>query len=85
MMAWAMIASGVIFIFLSKVKKMSDDDLHRAISLYNDGKHKQHFVQGAANLARNNKDVIAKAAYDNRDVIAQVAYENKDVIADVAY
>ena len=33
---WAMIASGLIFIFLSRVKKMSDDDLNRAISLYAD-------------------------------------------------
>mmetsp|Transcript_16079 Transcript_16079/g.24978 ORF Transcript_16079/g.24978 Transcript_16079/m.24978 type:complete len:139 (-) Transcript_16079:167-583(-) len=83
-LGWAMIASGLIFIFLSKVKNMTDDDLNRAISLYADGNKKQ-MKAAATNAFMNNKDKIAKAAYDNREVIAQVAYEHKDVIAEVAY
>ena len=35
-MGGAMIFSGCIFIFLSKYKNMSDDDLQRALSLYSE-------------------------------------------------
>ena len=31
---WCLIASGFIFLFLSRVKKMSDEDLERAMSVY---------------------------------------------------
>ena len=30
-MAWAMIAAGGVFLFLSMVKKMTDDELHEAL------------------------------------------------------
>ena len=36
LMGWAMIISGCIFIFLSRVKNMSDSDLERAMSVYAD-------------------------------------------------
>ena len=34
LMGWAMIGAGFAFIFLSKVKNMSDDDMVRALSVY---------------------------------------------------
>uniref|UniRef100_A0A7S3FUV6 Uncharacterized protein n=1 Tax=Strombidium rassoulzadegani TaxID=1082188 RepID=A0A7S3FUV6_9SPIT len=83
-LGFGMIGAGGVFIFLSKFKNMTDDDLHRALSIYNDVSKKQ-MKQGAVNLAKNNKDVIAQAAYDNKDVIAQVAYDHKDTIASAAY
>ena len=84
LLGWAMIASGLIFIFLSKVKNMTDEDLNRALSVYTDDV-KKAVKEGSVNFARNNKDAIAKAAYDNKDVIAQVAYDNRDVLAQAAY
>ena len=33
LMGLAMIAAGILFIFLSKYKEMSDDDLNRAVSV----------------------------------------------------
>ena len=79
-MGAAMVFSGFSFLFLSKYKNMSDDDLNRAMSLYTE-QNKKIAKKAAVNFAHNNKDAIAKAAYDNKDVIAQVAYDNKDVIA----
>ena len=32
-LAFSMIGSGIVFLFLSKVKKMSDEDLQRALSV----------------------------------------------------
>ena len=64
-MGWAMILSGIIFVFLSKVKNMTDEDLDRALSIYSDGKTKKNLQKGAVNLAKNNKGSIQKFAKDN--------------------
>ena len=80
-MGWAMIASGAIFLFLSKVKNMSDDDLHRALSVYTDN-NKAAMKKAGKKLANDHKDVIAQVAYDNKDVIAQHAYDNREVLAE---
>ena len=74
-----MIAGG-IFIFLSKYKQLSDEDINRAVSV-----QKKSVANWATNTAKNNQGAIKKAAYDNQDVIAQVAWENRDTIAEVAY
>ena len=84
MMGIAMMASGLIFVFLSKVKKMEDEDLVRALSVYADA-DKSKMKKKGKETAYNNKDAIKKAAIDNKDVIASVAYDNKEVIGQVAY
>ena len=63
-MGWAMIGSGCAFIFLSKVKNMSDDDMQRALSVYGEA-NKKAMRQAAVKTANNNKDTIKKAAVDN--------------------
>ena len=78
-MGCSMMGSGLIFVFLSKVKKMEDEDLVRALSVYADA-DKSKMKNKAKQTAHDNKDVIKKAAVDNKDVIAQVAYDNKEVI-----
>ena len=83
-MGSAMIASGCAFIFLSKVKNMSDDDMQRALSIYGE-QNKKAIKKNAVSVAKNNKDAIRQVAVDNQDVIAQVAYDNKDYIAKAAY
>ena len=57
-MGGAMIGAGAIFLFLSKVKKMSDDDLHRALSVYAD-QNKAHMKKAGSKFANDHKDVIA--------------------------
>ena len=47
LMGWAMIGSGLAFIFLSKVKNMSDDDMQRALSIYGEANKAQ--MEKAAN------------------------------------
>ena len=79
-MGWAMILCGCLFIFLSKFKQLSDEDINRAISV-----QKQSVANHVGTLAKNNEGAIKQAAYNNRDVIAQVAYDNRDVIAQAAY
>mgnify|MGYP001114192945 CR=1 FL=1 len=79
-MGFAMIAAGCIFIFLSKYKQMSDEDLVRAVSVT-----RKSVNNAVIGVARDNQGVIRQAAYDNKDVIAQVAYDNKDVVAQAAY
>ena len=79
-MGYAMIASGLVFIFLSKVKNMSDDDMTRALSVQ---RSEKNAMKGAATkagkkLATDNKDVIAKVAYDNREVIGNAYIENQN-------
>ena len=69
LMGVAMIASGFAFLFLSKYKNMSDDDLNRAMSLYTE-QNKARAKKAAVNFAHNNKDAIAQAAYENKEVIA---------------
>ena len=63
-MGTAMILSGCVFIFFSKYKEMSDEDLNRAVSV----------SRGSVNAA------LAKTASNNKDVIYQAAYDNKEVI-----
>ena len=75
-----MLVAGAIFIFLSKYKQMSDEDLSRAVSVT-----RKSVANAMVKGARDNKEVIGQVAYENRDVIAQVAYDNKDVIAEAAY
>ena len=55
--------------FLSKVKKLSDEDLQRATSIYTENLKKEA-KEGVVDYAKAHKDDIKKAAYDNRDVIA---------------
>ena len=81
---WALIASGAAFLFLSKVKNMSDDEMQRALSVYAE-ENKASAKKNATDFAHNHKDDAKKLAYDNKDVIAAVAYENKDVLAQAAY
>ena len=76
-----MIASGFIFLFLSKVKHMSDDDLQRAMSVYADG-NKAAMKKRGSKFASDHKDVIAKVAYDNKEVLADAAYDNREMLAD---
>ena len=68
-MGWAMIGAGLAFIFLSKVKNMSDDDMQRALSVYGEA-NKAQMKKAAVNTAKNNKDTIKQVAVDNQDVIA---------------
>ena len=56
-MGIAMMASGVIFLFLSKVKKMEDEDLVRALSVYAES-DKGNMKKKAKQTAHNNKDKI---------------------------
>ena len=72
--------SGLIFIFLSIFKNMSDDELQRAVSV-----QKSDMMNAGKKALINNKEAIYKTAYDNKDVIAEVAYDNRDVIAQAAY
>ena len=95
-MGAALLVSGLIFIFLSKVKNMSDEDMTRALSVYADAdkkgasaaasntwnNHKDDVKGAAMKAAVNNKDVIAQVARDNKEVIGKVAYDNKELIAD---
>ena len=83
-MAIIMLASGIVFVFLSRCRHMSDEQLQRAMSI-NTKEVKKRAAQDSLNYARDHQDEIKQAAYDNRDVIAQVAYENKDAIAQAAY
>jgi len=85
-MGICMFAAGGVFLFLSVVKKMSDEDLQKAVSAmaakdtaagkkaaqkgYEANKDDIH--AGAKYVAVNNKDVVAKVAMDNKEVIAPV-------------
>ena len=82
--AGSLLASGVLFIFLSKVKKLTDEDLQRATSIYTDNLKKEA-KEGVVDYAKSHKEEIKQAAWDNREVIAQVAYDHKDSIANAAY
>ena len=64
-----LIGSGLLFVFLSKVKKLSDEDLQRATSIYTENLKKEA-REGVVDYAKAHKDDIKQAAYDNRDVIA---------------
>ena len=65
----ALIFSGLMFIFLSKVKNMSDEDMTRALSVYADANKAS--AGGAWNDHKGDvKDAALKAAVNNKDVIA---------------
>ena len=51
------------------MKKLSDEDLQRATSIYTENLKKEA-KEGVVDYAKAHKDDIKKAAYDNRDVIA---------------
>ena len=84
-MGYAMLGAGGVFLFLSVVKKMSDDDLHAAMT----GMAKKDTVKMKASATaaakkgyQDNKESIHKLAVDNKEVVAQVAWDNKEVIAE---
>ena len=79
-MGFAMIGAGLIFLFLSRFKNVSDEDINRAVSV-----QKKSVFNSFGTVAKNNEAAIKQAAWDNRDVIGQVAYDNRDVIAKAAY
>ena len=79
-MGIALIVSGLIFLFLSKFKHMSDEDINRAVSV-----QKKSVMNAALHHAKSSENAIKQAAFDNKDVIAKVAYENKDEIAKAAF
>ena len=72
-MGGGLIVSGFAFIFLAKVKNMSDEDMTRALSVYAD--NDRAAAKGAANTTWNNhkdevKGAAVNAAVNNKDVIA---------------
>ena len=82
--AWALIVAGLLFLYLSKVKQMSDVDLNRAMSVYAEN-NTSYLKNSAKKYAHEHKDDIRQAAIDHKDVIAQVAYDNREAIDQVAY
>jgi len=66
---FSLIGSGILFVFLSKVKKLTDEELQRATSIYTENLKKEA-REGVVDYAKAHKDDIKQAAYDNRDVIA---------------
>ena len=74
---------------MSTCKKMSDEDLQRAASVYGAELQKKANERGKK-YAYDHKEDIAKAAYDNREVIANVgesAYmgDRGDSVVNAAY
>ena len=55
--ASCLIGSGILFVFLSKVKKLSDEDLQRATSIYTDNLKKEA-KEGIVDYAKAHKDDI---------------------------
>ena len=70
---WTMVAAGCLFLFLSKVKKMSDEDLHRALSVM---EHKDEMKDKAKSVGKSTAKAAGKAAYNNKEVIAKAAVDN---------
>ena len=90
-MGYCMIVAGLIFLFLSKFKKMSDEDLHRSLSIMvseKDSLKKGAKLLGskskglAKDIISNNKEEIKQGLYDNKEVIAQAAADNPDILED---
>ena len=52
-----LIGSGILFLFLSKVKKLSDEDLLRATSIYTENLKKEA-REGIVDYAKAHKDDI---------------------------
>ena len=68
-MGSALVVSGLIFIFLAKVKNLSDEDMTRALSVYADS-DKARAGDTWNNHKGDVKDAAMKAAVNNKDVIA---------------
>ena len=78
-MGSGLMLSGLIFIFLAKVKNMSDEDMTRALSVYADSD--KNSASNTWNAHKGDvKDAAVKAALNNKDVIAKVARDNKEVV-----
>ena len=65
LMGISMILVGCAFIFLSKYKQMSDEDLVRAVSVT-----RKSVVNAGIGAVRNNQGIIRQAAEENQDLIA---------------
>ena len=79
-MGWFIMIGGLIFLFLSKYKQLSDEDINRAVSV------QKKSVQGhVKQFARNNQEEIKTAAWNHREEIGSVAYDNRDAIASAAF
>ena len=59
-MGWCMIFAGCVFIFLVRYKGMSDDDLHRSLSIMASEKNT---AKKAANALKYNTATLAKDVY----------------------
>ena len=82
-LGWMFVVSGLLFIFFSKFKKMTDADLQRATSLYGAELQQKAQNQGKKFVVEH-KDDIAKAAVNNQDVIAAVV-DRGDSVANAAF
>ena len=60
-----MVFVGCVFLFLSKVKKMSDEDLHRALSVMADKDAAKAKAKGK-DIGKAGAKMAGKVAYDNR-------------------
>lgn len=86
-LGWMLVVSGLLFIFFSFFKKMSDEDLQRATSLYGAELQKKAMNSGKK-FTVDHSDDIARAAVNNRDVIANVVetpMDRGDSVANAAY
>jgi hypothetical protein len=86
-LGWIFVVSGFLFIILSMFKKMSDEDLQRATSLYGAELQKKAMNAGHK-FTVDHSDDIAKAAVNNRGVIANVVetpMDRGDSVANAAY
>ena len=80
LMGIGLCVSGLIFLFLSCWKNVSDEELQRAVSV-----NTKVAYASVQEVASDNREALGKVAYDNRDLIMQVAVDNKEVAAQVAY
>jgi len=79
-----LMVSGIIFMLLSCCKKMTDDELQRASSLY--GKELQSKARNQGKkFAVEHKDDIARLAVDNKEVIASVVVDRGDSVANAVF
>ena len=71
----ALIASGLILLYLSKVKNMSDVELNRAMSVY--ASDRTSYLRDAAPTSVNDSAPI-QPDYSSSEVIAQVSHDSRD-------
>lgn len=83
-MGWCLLVSGTVFLLLSACKKMTDEELQRATSIYGETIRTKARNQGKK-FAVDHKDEIAQAAIDNRGVIASVAADHQDSVVNAAF